>query len=291
MNEQPLPKMAQSSLPVSRVIHDPKRVKRIEDRGEAIYRRLTRKTCHDRVPIRYIPYLHREDLETYIADQVHAIKRQYGGFIPHANFDQVITPETVLQLVSKLPCYAAMTGAHMQIAQDIYYGKADKSHPPCRKLIVAMIIADDDLDMLKTYIDQKMSDNCLPLIDAGSRLECHDHGTGHQALNRQRRRAGYFCDGFMEASKQLMVPFIVWNERDPHHHYVMRGGGRLPMVFESGSMKGGFGEVSKVRILSGDGRFGRYQVLLLTITANLVILEPGADTLICQYRHQMAILR
>ncbi|KAK4160814.1 kinase-like domain-containing protein [Cladorrhinum sp. PSN259] len=254
---------SESGLPVSRVIYDPKRVKRVEDYGEAVYRSQFHKQTIPDVDNYNFPDL--SSLQDYITDQFFNIKKdtEFRKFFPHAKFDAIITPEIVLQLVNRLDCYWGTKSRH-KIAQDIYYGKtnADGTRRGYRKLLAAMILAEDDLNKLKTYIEEGMSDDCLPVFrDRGSdNLKCRNDGHRHQAINRERRRRGPFLESFIEQSKQVMIPLIEWHDGARHHHYVMKAGGILPIVFQSvGNMKGDFGEVTKVKIDPSDGWFGRFR--------------------------------
>ncbi|CAP62246.1 uncharacterized protein PODANS_5_12030 [Podospora anserina S mat+] len=151
-------------------------------------------------------------------------------FVTHAQFEEIITPEVVLQVVSSLQCYAT-AHEHMRIAQDIYYGTEDGRCPPCRRLLASIIgTGQDAVNRIKTLMQEGMSDVCLPLL--------------------------------VEGEDTLALPFITWKDGGKHYHYVLRGGGPLPMkgplpMEKNHKMneEGDFGEVFKVQINPGDRNF------------------------------------
>ncbi|KAK4160816.1 kinase-like domain-containing protein, partial [Cladorrhinum sp. PSN259] len=187
-------------------------------------------------------------------------------FVPREEFDRIVTPEIVLQIVEGLGCYSDRNDTEKNmIAQDIYYGTPDETHPPCRKLLTALVLEGREVERIDEFIKEKLSDDCLPLTydsesHAGA-LRCRIHGDSHTALNAPTNpnQIQFFIE-FTEHCQRIMPPFITWEEGTLHNHYIMEEGGHLPFVFGDSvqTREGGFGTVWKVTIKPGDGYFGCY---------------------------------
>ncbi|KAK3987391.1 hypothetical protein QBC44DRAFT_121675 [Cladorrhinum sp. PSN332] len=243
----------------SGVINDPTRVTRILDRNEAAYRqkekltRLHRKTILVKHPI-------QKDPEEFISNALYELAaKKSPKFISRAEFDAIVTPEIILQVVSRL--YPGNSDSeNNEIAQDIYYGKADGSLGPCRKLVAVMTLVDrEPLRVVMDYMNDRISDDCLPFRNESNSLRCRIHGHKHPTMNRSRKAPALFCHEFTERSQWIMTPFITWTEGAPHNHYVMEEGGPLPVVMDStNTVDGSLWTVSKVMIQPSDGNFGWY---------------------------------
>ncbi|KAK0736222.1 hypothetical protein B0T21DRAFT_383822 [Apiosordaria backusii] len=184
-------------------------------------------------------------------------------FVTRAQFDEIITPDAVLQVVTQLPCYQGETARdHTKIAQDIYYGTEDGHRPPCRRLLASLIStgSQDAANNVKTLMGEGMSDACLPLIELDEdTLICGQHGHQHPSINDMDLE---FRESFNALCRSYSVPFIQWKDGGKHCHYVLRGGGPLPMkgplpMEKNDKMneEGDFGEVFKVEIDPGDRNF------------------------------------
>ncbi|KAH6856099.1 kinase-like domain-containing protein [Chaetomium sp. MPI-CAGE-AT-0009] len=256
------------------VIDDSKRVEKLEDRGEATYRRLNR-FGHSRKDIKTDKAT--DSIITDVGDQLDKAQVNFDPqhedwFIPRASFEEIFTPEVIAQVVNQLACYRNMSPEErIQVASDIYYGKdsGSGSHPPCRKLLATLIGMQgfgrlDTVEEVKALMDEGMNDDCLPLISGpDGLLTCRLHEQAHPFINHEGRRRGEWRRSFTRWSRNLMVPYILWGEgpESLHRHYVMHGGGPLPMapVSESSGPQvhhnGGFGDVLKVKIEAGDRNF------------------------------------
>lgn len=256
------------------VINDNKLVETITDRGEAAYRR---RPGHG----------HRKDIKIdklRTTDSIDVVEQLYNArvdfdpehgiwFIPRASFDVIITPEVTAQIIDQLACYQTMSpDGRIQVASDIYYGKDSGSGapgPPCRKLLATLIGVNgyaktfETVEEIKRHMDEGMNDDCLPLLDNGDRqLICRLHDQGHPFINHAAPGRGQWQESFVRWSRALMAPYILWEEgpKSLHRHYVMHGGGPLPMapVMQSSEPHvhhGGFGDILKVRIQPGDRNF------------------------------------
>jgi hypothetical protein len=259
------------------VINDVKRVETIADRGEAAHRNRP-------------GHAHRKDIKidklgttdsiniSMVGEQLYKARVDFDPvhgiwFIPRASFDNILTPEVTAQVVKQLACYRNMSpDERIQVASDIYYGKVSRSGahgPPCRKLLATLIGVHgyattlETVEEIKTHIDQGMNDDCLPLIyDSEDQLTCRIHGQGHPFINHAVPGRGQWQESFVRWSRALMAPYILWEEgpNSLHRHYVMHGGGPLPMapVIKSSVPHvhhGGFGDVLKVKIQAGDRNF------------------------------------
>ncbi|KAK4175753.1 kinase-like domain-containing protein [Triangularia setosa] len=182
-------------------------------------------------------------------------------FVKHTIFDRIICPERVLQVVSKLKCYRRLSDQErMEVAKDIYFGTENGRRPSCRRLLAALIWIDSEaVEYIKDLMYEGMSDDCLPLLVVDYKkylLDCrhpeHTHPTinkfGGRRLGPRRQLTAFF--------QTLMAPYIRWEEGGLHCHYVMKGGGPLPIQVQSKIHdEGDFGEVYKVKIDPGDRHF------------------------------------
>lgn len=187
-------------------------------------------------------------------------------FVTRAQFDNIITPEAVLQVVAKLACYQGLTARdHMQIAQDIYWGTEDGRRSPCRRLLASLIGTGNSeaLGSIKTLIDEGLSDTCLPLlvkeVMEEDTLICAHHEHQHASINDMDLESR---ETFTALCRSFSVPFIKWKDGGKHCHYVLKGGGPLPMrgplpmeKKDKMNEEGDFGEVFKVEIDPGDRDF------------------------------------
>ncbi|KAK4220752.1 kinase-like domain-containing protein [Podospora fimiseda] len=192
----------------------------------------------------------------------HATKKK---FVSRANFDSIVTPEMILQVVMQPRLFPGKNNHEkLEIAQNIYYGRADRRLGPCRKLVAVMALVDREPmeEVIEDYMKDGICDDCLPFKfnNETQSLVCRTHGI-HSSINRPRRNRALFCHEFTERSQWVMTPFITWEEQTGiHNHYVMDEGGPLPVVFEDSvsTTEGGFGVVYKVRIEPEDGQFSCY---------------------------------
>ncbi|VBB76660.1 Putative protein of unknown function [Podospora comata] len=187
-------------------------------------------------------------------------------FVTRVQFDNIITPEAVLQVVAKLACYQGLTARdHMQIAQDIYWGTEDGRRSPCRRLLASLIGTGNSeaLGSIKTLIDEGLSDTCLPLlvkeVMEEDTLICAHREHQHASINDMDLESR---ETFTALCRSFSVPFIKWKDGGKHCHYVLKGGGPLPMkgplpMEKNDKMneEGDFGEVFKVEIDPGDRDF------------------------------------
>lgn len=261
------------------VIDDPRKVEVIEDRGEAKYREEKSKLGRPRA------------ISTTKVDQnvIFDVSERLGSarlacplnrqneYIPRAKFDEIVTPETVFQIVSTLDSFMNEdVKTREKRAAAIYYGN-EPHHGPLRKLLCVLLLIEKQNE-LQNYMAEGMSDNCLPLIlmpteGKNGLLDCRLHKHGHPHINKQAYSA-FTRRFFASLSRTLMPPYIYWEPGSRHRHYVLEEGDPFPVVKDNGKgvgvgamvsgegrdNEGGFSEVIKVRIDEGCGSFGRHQL-------------------------------
>ncbi|KAK4655260.1 LOW QUALITY PROTEIN: hypothetical protein QC762_300800 [Podospora pseudocomata] len=247
------------------VVYDNRRVHRIDYRGNEAW---SYKHARKRKTIKVSEQ--NPEIIRHIKDRLYKTAHKNKGFlgshdrgmrfVTRAQFDNIITPEAVLQVVAKLACCQGLTARdHMQIAQDIYWGTEDGRRSPCCRLLASLIGTGNSeaLGSIKTLIDEGLSDTCLPLlikeVMEEDTLICAHHEHQHASIN----------DMDLE-SREIFTALCRSFSKDggKHCHYVLKGGGPLPMrgplpMEKNDKMneEGDFGEVFKVEIDPGDRDF------------------------------------
>ncbi|KAM7213316.1 hypothetical protein V8F06_011327, partial [Rhypophila decipiens] len=207
-------------------------------------------------------------------------------FVPRSKFEEILSYDNIVEIVKPKYSDPGDTSANRQsiLARVIYQGTDDR--PPARKLLAVLIMLGIHKE-IQNLIDDDMSDDCLPpLFQKGNNPEeftststCPVHTNGHPALDQLLLREGTWklwdssnhskkkVEGiglglgfgspleFVEWSRRLTAPYIMWEWGKSSCHYVMRGGGALPMTPARVERDGGFGGVMKVRIDAGDRSF------------------------------------
>ncbi|KAK4202404.1 kinase-like domain-containing protein [Triangularia verruculosa] len=258
-------------IPGIHVVYDERRVQRIEDRGNKAYRELREHGVErKRIEVRD----NNTDIIQHIKKTLYTTAYWNKGFlgsldrgmrfVTRAQFDKIMTPEAVLQVVTNLRCYQNATAdEHMRIAQDIYYGAEDGNRSPCRRLLASLIGTSSDQDAvnsINTFMDEGLCDTCLPLIVMDEdTLACGQPGHHHPSLGNMDLESR---EHFTALGRCYSVPFIQWKDGGRHCHYILRGGGPLPMkgplpMEKNDKMneEGDFGEVFKVEIDPSDRHF------------------------------------
>ncbi|KAK3321327.1 kinase-like domain-containing protein [Cercophora scortea] len=105
-------------------------------------------------------------------------------FVTRSSLESILTPEKVLQIVSRLKFFEREPQKHHELANDICFGT--KSSAPCLKLL-AVLIRMNQQEEMKGLMDQGMSDECLPLTAAAgnreNKLVCYHLAESHTVIN------------------------------------------------------------------------------------------------------------
>lgn len=260
--------LGQDGLPLSShpVINNSEKVNKIEDRGES----KRPPTDHAHIAAGPVVSTYTEVVKSVVAGMVNASEpfapdsEHNTTFVPHAEFEKIMSPNVVRQIVGGLKCYETLSEEQqLSVAKGITYGIPGGK--PSRKLLAALITTGDKSEpehSFETLIQDGMSDECLPLSlrpGVAGDLYCEAHRCVHGSINGLASMAWEtFRETFLRWTRVLMPPFIMWEDGGKHCHYVMRGGGPLPTRPVSPPVvcaNGGFGEVHKVRIDPGDRNF------------------------------------
>ncbi|KAK4206874.1 kinase-like domain-containing protein [Rhypophila decipiens] len=251
------------------VIDDAKRVTQIKTRGDDDYRRHNHQMHTDRKQIS--TSIQQKDVILQVATQLEDASEStpfapdpQNSFISRGRFDEIMTPWVVLQIIRQLECYKKLKPDQQNsVAKDVYYGSSNGRRPPSRKLLVALIVTPDSygprpVESFDILVEEGMSDVCLPLSrhEGTGELYCESHSCVHESINKLGSVRKQFRKYFAGWSRALTAPFIVWDEKGLHRHYIMEGGGPLPTMGTSSlEHSGGFGKVWKVDIDPKDRRF------------------------------------
>lgn len=265
---QPLP------LRKVRIVNDSKRVRRIDDRGEEFYHQHHQQTYPELKNITFTDG--PKDIITEVAKAlVNAAlpfaAEQSTDFMPRRLFDGILTFEVVFQIVRELECYKGKTKEEcIGLAKEIYHGgEPPSTRPSCKRLLATLVVlGGDSAQNMETLMTQGMNDQCLPLlVENGENkhiLHCRFQPQGghhHPLVNSTGDNPKKWRQDFTKWSRAFMSPYIVWEEKGLHCHYIMRGGGPLPMAPSTVGKKkqprsGGFSKVYKVELHDGDRSFG-----------------------------------
>ncbi|CAI6092732.1 unnamed protein product [Clonostachys chloroleuca] len=208
-------------------LDNPDRVERILDHGQRL-------CYHDNTKARKIKFLgdvpdFEEFLSTLEEDLDNSMKKYFLDsnryYVQRSDFERILTPEKVLQVVNKLSCYKSKArDEKRKLAEEICFGS--KSNPPCIKVFGALLMSDQIQD-IEIHRADGLCDHCLPLIfsEEGFRLSCDRHNKEHAGFNKKRSK---FRKRFNDAARALVAPYIKW-EDGKHFHYVIRDGSCLPI--------------------------------------------------------------
>lgn len=267
-NNQPLE--PRPPLPKTRIVDDKTRVRKIDDRAEGIYRHDHHQTYQDGKNLNLKSVKRVGDIVTKVGDELVDCALKYAAdsehstkFMPRTAFDKIITPEVVFQIVRELQCYKGLTKDQcIDRAKGIYYGTSS-GHPPCKRLLATLVIM-NSADNMETYISDGISDTCLPFVvhddENKHNLSCrlHQGKDGHAQIKKTGKK---WRIDFTTWSRSVLSPYVIWEEKGLHCHFIMQGGGPLPMAPVMGGDKeqvvldGGFGEIYKVVLQGGDRSF------------------------------------
>ncbi|KAI1340870.1 protein kinase [Xylariaceae sp. FL0016] len=263
-----------SSQSRKNVLDNPKRVRKIRDRGQQflpvqpISDKERRNRSQDFSPKRLICTIAGE------LDRVSHVTYGFGTgskYIPRPQLLRILNIQRVRELVGILECFRHVADKE-ELASRIYSGS--NSQAPCLMLLAALIGIEEAEDMQK-FMSEGISDRCIPMVsqmDEEGTLFCRHHSIVHQCLQdygRPKKRSD-----FLDLSYQLSAPFIQ-GDSDKHHHYILDPGDRLPMrvvrkvekadssgddplgAINGGNAYGGFSEVYQVQIMEGHYKFSR----------------------------------
>jgi len=257
-------------LPQSRTVHDPTRVRRIEDRGEDIYRQ-----HHQQAYTEYQNLKFTDGPKNIIAQVAKALvdaaprfaAEHSTYFVPRRLFDRILTLEVVFQIVGKLQCYKGRKKQDcIRLANQIYFGGGPSARAPCRRLLATLVmLGNGSAHQMEAFMAEGMNDQCLPLLVQDSEdnhlLYCRFREHQHSRINSTGENPKQWRLMFNYWSRAVMSPYVIWEEKGLHCHYIMHGGGPLPMkLWTDGNRKqpvhrGGFGQVYKVVLDDGDRSF------------------------------------
>ncbi|KAK0725505.1 kinase-like domain-containing protein [Lasiosphaeris hirsuta] len=258
------------------VLDNPSKVDTVQDRGEQQYR-LDHPNLTEREAIaagsggsKQVIVEVGQKLDK--AHQTSSLFSTENSFIPRARFDEIITPEAVLEIIPHLRGFEKESPArHNELAQDIYYGNG--SQGPCRRLL-GVLLGIDRAEDLKQHMDDQVSDDCLPmLMKPGTDeciLHCRLHGSSHSFINQYPRPETR--KHFLQWSRRLTPTYVTYKRDHGHMHYVLEQGDPFPMTMPDASpvvnanaavCQGGFAEVIPARIDVSGGNFEHHTFLNL----------------------------
>ncbi|CAH0058125.1 unnamed protein product [Clonostachys solani] len=249
---------------------NPDRVRHIRDNGESLF--------HEHNPTR-----RRHIVEPKGTTTAKKIRRELDDaqvwyqfdharqFIPRSEYEKIMTPERVLEIIYNLPCFKGRTPQQMQVlAQNIYFGSDGQR--PALKIFGALIMSKMEAEMSQ-HLVSGLNDGCLPLKakpgDRAFQLHCECSNNSHTAIMNSTDNLSSDRKNFLQWARCLTAPYIAYHP-DRHSHYVLDPGNCIPIKFPDPTLEqetsraennsdgqagkpanggdGGFSEVHKVQL-------------------------------------------
>ncbi|KAI1465108.1 kinase-like protein [Daldinia caldariorum] len=264
------------------VLDNEKRVKHINDRGEA-FSMTAGSAQHKQQSLIDKPSTHNVT-ETEINKLIKTIAKELDDaqipsamdyektYIPRHKLQIILTPEKIRAIVEH-PCYKDFEDKE-KLATQIYYGSKDSNSKPLLKLL-AVFIGIREPEEFPKCIKEGMDDGCLPMVrkvvDRNYSLYCQRHEKHHTAIDQLDR--SYCRKQFAQWSYSLIAPHII-GTKEIHSHYHLHAGDVFPMpggrlhqkepngkdngaeIQEACFAYGGFSEVYQVEIDEDHHDFG-----------------------------------
>lgn len=241
-------------------LDDPGRVDKIYDRGQRFLPPQSATTSSVSSSTKGDIKSIGEDLDTSVVQSAFDSDK---SFIPHDKLLEVLTPDTVRNIVRGLECF----GSHIdrdKIAKEIHHGSKSRHNHPCLKLLATLIYIEKVNDIAKHMADG-LNDSCFPLNYNGSgrkSISCKRHGESHKTINEYRL---HYREDFSRWSYRLSAPFIKWR-KEIHSHYILDSSDVFPIIDVQGALSGGFSEIQKVKLHKSHFDFGGHGVRKLLST-------------------------
>lgn len=234
-------------------LDDPKRVRRVLDRGHSFF---PQQGDHNKA-VNGVPdnIPDQCDFGSILCEELQSALvtcglEQTKRFLPHNKLKDILPFHRVRRLVQELKCFQDASDKKT-LAKEICYGTQDR--PPSLKLLAALICIDSQED-ISMHMAEGLNDSCFPLSlhPSGQRqlIHCKVHPKGHTAINKPRRAMKREMLSIW--SYRLSSPFIL-KKQGIHSHYVLDAGDVFPILPyhdtpHDTSHTGGFSTVHKVQL-------------------------------------------